>query len=160
MFKVWYKSIFSLFLLYLLFVNFLFFTNSYSNQVMMYSGDYTNRYFGFNAIYQFFSSGFVEDSDFFLNFYNRLNEIINIDVPKNLFGNWQLLSANGGVYDFATFFTAVGNFFSSIGAIFLALSYPLLYMLYLIGALMWILLKFFSLFNGGFWTAIPPFTYA
>lgn len=151
---------FSVLLIFILFVNLLFFVNASTNQVMMYSGDYTNRYFGFNALYQFFTSGFVDDSDFFLNYYNRLQEIMNEDIPYNLFGKWQEFSETGGVYSLETFFSAIGNFFSSIGAIFLALWYPILYMLYLVGSICWILLKTFSLINGGFWSAIPPFTYA
>lgn len=159
MFKIWYQSMFSIFLLMLLVVNLLFFTNSVNTDFSLFMGSYENRYFGFNALYDFFTSGFVKDSEFLYNYYARLVELINFDMPYNLFGAWNDFSASGGVYSIETFFQAIGNFFRSFGAIFLYAFYPLMYMTYILCCIVWVLMKTFSLLNGGFFNDMPMFTY-
>lgn len=160
MFKVWYKSIFSLFIILILFLNLAYFTNLLnliSNP--SYNHNYSSSYFGFTSIYDFFTGGFIEDNSFLTGYYQWISQQLN-SYNLLLYKNWVDFSNSGGVYDIATFFTAVGNFFGSIGAILGYLTMPLVYSIYLICLIVWILLKFLLLMNGTYWTQMPQFTYA
>lgn len=117
MYRIFTKSIFSLFLILLILLNLIFFFD-FTNLLTL-SGSfvsYHDKYIGFDTLYRFFSGGFIEDSSLLTGYNNFLNQWL-INTKNALYGNWVTFSDNGGVYDLFSFFQVFVNIFNSIGGL-------------------------------------------
>lgn len=160
MFRVWYKTFFVFFFLFIMLLNMLYFFNvtGIFPSVGMASVDYSNKYFGFGTIIKFFSEGFT-DSTFFNNYNKFLNDFTT-NIRNNITGGWITLSDTGGVTDIFSGIMVIVNFFRSIFGILQVCVYFVMLLVYILMLIGWTLWRLMLLFNGMYWSVVPTSPYA
>lgn len=155
MYRIFVKSIFSMFLIMILLLNLIFFFDF--NNLMSLSGNfvsYHDKYIGFETLLRFMKSGMVEDSFYLTGYQNFLIDFMN-RIKDSLYGNWVEFSNNGGVTDLLTFFQVFVNIFGSIAALCSFIVYIVMYAIYVLSIFVWILFKFFAFLTGNYFTYVP-----
>lgn len=155
MYRIFVKSIFSMFLILFLLLNLIFFFDF--THIMTLSGNfvsYHDKYVGFETLLRFFKSGFAEDSAYLVGYQNFLNDFMS-KIKTALYGNWVEFSNNGGVTDLLTFFQVFVNIFGSIAALCSFIVYIVMYAIYCLSIFVWILFKFFAFLTGNYFTYVP-----
>lgn len=158
MYKIFTKSIFSVFLIIILFTNLMFFANGLHYFGVGLQVDYSNKYFGFSTLYDFFTSGFVGDSGYLVNYQRFLQDYLKT-LQTALYGNWKDLFHNPSGSGFIDTLRGIAYTMMSIGAVIMYIPYVLLIVIYGISMVTWIILKFFSIAFGGWYSYLPPNPY-
>lgn len=161
MFTIFWKSVFTSFLLIILGFNLCFFFDNGGQVFQLGVGiDYSDKYFGFTSLVNFFQTGFNSSDIGSIKILHNFLSMVSEDVKRNLYGNWFSFAQSGGIYDLQSFFLAIGYFFANIFSFFEMLFYVLCMILYVIQVIVWIIAKVLLLTTGGFFNYAPPYTYA
>lgn len=159
MIKIALQSLISTFLILLVGLNLIFvFDNGGQILALGRTIDYSDKYFGVSTLIGWFQTGFMEDSKLITDMRSFI-ESLSIDIKNNLYGRWFELANIGGVTDWSSFWTAISNFFYSVGAIFQMIFYTLMFILYGVMVVGWFVIKTIMILTGLYYSSAPTFTY-